>query len=108
MLITNYNLLIKINGDFMKNVYGNLEETQELFLSELEDFTRKYDFLGEITLTEDPDIDTIDYIYSIENLNGKTMDELDPILDEICVHMRDFSKENNIFNYYVNACFSLW
>ena len=40
-------------------------------MSELKKFTKKYDFLGEITLSEEPDIDTMDRIYSIENLKEK-------------------------------------
>ena len=60
-------------------------------MRELEDFTKQYDFLGEITLTVEQDIDTLDFIYFIENLNGKRMDELGPVVVEISRHMGDFS-----------------
>ncbi|MBQ9161320.1 MAG: hypothetical protein IJ122_08400 [Methanobrevibacter sp.] len=91
----------------MKKVYENLEETQEIFMNELKDFTQKYDFLGEITLKVEPDIDTLDFIYSFENLNGKRMDELSPVVVEISRHMREFSKQNNIYDYFVDVCFFL-
>ena len=91
----------------MKKVYENLEETHEIFMGELKDFTKKYDFLGEITLTVEPDIDTLDFIYSFENLNGKRMDELGPVVVEISRHMREFSKQNNIYDYFVDVCFFL-
>lgn len=94
-------------GEIMKKVYENLEETQEIFMNELKDFTQKYDFLGEITLKVEPDIDTLDFIYSFENLNGKRMDELSPVVVEISRHMREFSKQNNIYDYFVDVCFFL-
>lgn len=98
---------MKVNGEIMKKVYENLEETQEIFMNELKDFTQKYDFLGEITLKVEPDIDTLDFIYSFENLNGKRMDELSPVVVEISRHMREFSKQNNIYDYFVDVCFFL-
>lgn len=85
----------------------SIEKSKELFMAELKDFTKKYDFLGEVTLSEEPDIDTIDYIYSIENLNGKSVDDLFPILGEIANHMEKFSKANNIYEFYTNVCFFL-
>ena len=92
----------------MKKEYNNLEEIQERFMNELKDFTRKYDFLGEITLKVEPDIDTLDFIYSFEILNGKRMDELDDVVVEISRHMREFSKQNNMYNeYFVDVCFFL-
>ena len=96
-----------LTGEIMKKVYENLEETQEIFMNELKDFTQKYDFLGEITLKVEPDIDTLDFIYSFENLNGKRMDELSPVVVEISRHMREFSKQNNIYDYFVDVCFFL-
>ncbi len=84
-----------------------LEETKTMFMDELKDFTNQYDFLGEITLTEKMDIDTMDYLYSIENLNGKSVEDLYPILGEIADHMEEFSKKNNIYDFYINACFLL-
>ncbi len=92
----------------MKKEYSNLEEIQEIFMKELKNFTSKYDFLGEITLRVEPDIDTLDFIYSIEILNEKRMDELDYVVVEISRHMREFSKQNNMYNeYFVDVCFFL-
>jgi len=92
---------------FLKKVYENLDDTQRIFMDELEDFTGRYDFLGEITLTVEPDIDTMDFIYSFENLNGKRMDELGSTVVEISRHMREFSKRNDIYDYFVDVCFFL-
>ena len=91
----------------MKKVYENLDETQEIFMKELEDFTKRYDFLGEITLRVEPDIDTMDFIYSFENLNGKRMDELGSVVVEISRHMREFSKQKDIYDYFKDVCFFL-
>ena len=92
----------------MKKEYSNLEEIQEIFMKELKNFTSKYDFLGEITLRVEPDIDTLDFIYSIEILNEKRMDELDYVVVEISRHMRELSKQNNMYNeYFVDVCFFL-
>ena len=91
----------------MKTEEITLEKTKEMFMAELKDFISQYDFLGEITLTEQMDIDTMDYLYSIENLNGTSVEELYPIIGEISRHMKQFSKKNNIYDYYINACFLL-
>ena len=82
-----------------------LEETKEMFMAELKDFIKKYEFLGEITLVEKIDIDTMDYLYLIENLNGTSVDDLYPITGEISRHMEQFSKKNNIYEYYTNTCY---
>ena len=76
-----------------------MEPAKELFSSELTDFAKGYDSLGEMTLTEEPDIDTQEYIFSFENLNGTSKDELERIYLEISNHMRNFSKDSNIENF---------
>lgn len=80
-----------------------MEPSEKLYTSEILDFTEKFDELGEMTLIEDPDIDTQEYIYQFEKLNGTTEESLDKILIEICNHMDKFTKNNGIeqFDQYV-------
>ena len=74
----------------------SMEDAKELYTRELLDFTKKFDALGEMTLIEEPDIDTQEYIYSFENLNGTSRDELEEIHLKIHDHMEEFSKANGI------------
>lgn len=80
-----------------------MEPSEKLYTSEILDFTEKFDELGEMTLIEDPDIDTQEYIYQFEKLNGTTEEALDKILIEICNHRDKFTKNNGIeqFDQYV-------
>lgn len=80
-----------------------MEKPKEIYTEELKKFTEKYDFLGEMTLTEEPDIDTLDYIYSFNNLNGTSKEDLDIALSEIYDHMKEFSKSKGIYEYCRNA-----
>ena len=80
-----------------------MEPAKELYTKELEDFTKKYDSIGNMTLKEEPDIDTLDYIFSFERLNGTAASDLDEILLEISNHMKEFSKANGITKFYQNA-----
>ena len=80
-----------------------MEKPKEIYTEELKKFTEKYDFLGEMTLTEEPDIDTLDYIYSFKNLNGTSKEDLDIALSEIYKHMKEFSKSKGIYEYCRNA-----
>ena len=80
-----------------------MEPAKELYTREILDFTRKYDALGEMTLIEEPDIDTQEYIYSFENLNGTSQEELDEIFLEICNHMKHFSKSRGIEGFWQNV-----
>ena len=76
---------------------------KEIYTKELENFAKKYDSIGKMSLKEEPDIDTMDYIYSFEKLNGTTTEELDQIQLELYDHMEKFSKENGITKFYQNA-----
>ena len=80
-----------------------MEPAKELYSKEIEDFAKKYDFLGEMRLEELPDIDTQDYIFRFEKLNGTSEDVLDTTLKELYLHMREFSKENDIEKFARNA-----
>ncbi|MBR6993940.1 MAG: hypothetical protein IKH85_07685 [Methanobrevibacter sp.] len=78
----------------------SMEGAKEIYTREIMDFTSKIDSLGEMTLIEDPDIDTQQYIYSFDKLNGTSQRELDEILLEIYSHMEEFSKQNGIEEFY--------
>lgn len=82
-----------------------MEGAKKIFTKELENFAKKYDVLSEMTLREQPDIDTMDYIYSFEKVNGTPQKELDLIHDEIHEHMDKFSKEKGIHEFYRNTVF---
>lgn len=73
-----------------------MEPAKELYTREIRNFAKRYDCLGQMTIIEEPDIDTQEYIYSFENLNGTSQDELDEISMEIFDHMEEFSKANGI------------
>ena len=78
----------------------SMECAKEIYTREIMDFTSKIDSLGEMTLIEDPDIDTQQYIYSFDKLYGTSQRELDEILLEIYSHMEEFSKQNGIEEFY--------
>lgn len=80
-----------------------MEPAKEIYTKELENFAKKYDSIGKISLKEVPDIDTMDYIYSFEKLNGTTLSELNQIQMELYDHMEEFSKANGITKFYQNA-----
>lgn len=80
-----------------------MEPAKELYTKELEDFTKKYDSIGNMALREEPDIDTLDYIFYFERLNGTRDSDLDQILLEISNHMEEFSKANGITKFCQNA-----
>ena len=80
-----------------------MEKPKEIYTEELKKFIKKYDFLGEVTLIEDPDIDTVDYIYYLNKLNGTAEDILDSALNEIYAHMVNFSQSNGIDEFSENA-----
>ena len=44
-----------------------MEEAKRIYSEELRRFSKKYDFLDEFTIVEEPDIDTVDYIYHFNN-----------------------------------------
>ncbi len=67
---------------------------------------KKYDFLGEMTLREEPDIDTQDYIFCFEKVNGTSEAVLDKTLSELYDHMDAFSKANDIEKFSRNTIIS--
>lgn len=83
-----------------------MEPAKEIYTKELIDFAKKYDVLGEMTLKEMPDIDTQEYVYCFEKVKGTPQEELDRILLEMCDHMLEFSKVNNIENF--NRTVNIW
>ena len=85
----------------------SMEPSKELYTKELENYAKKFPSLGKMSLRERPDIDTLDYIYSFKKLNGASPEELDLIHRDLYSHMRKFSKENNIQDFYMNAVIHL-
>lgn len=83
-----------------------MEPAKELYTKEIKNFAKNYDFLGEMTLQELPDIDTQDYIFRFEKLNGTSEDVLDQTLSELYDHMDEFSKAKKIEEFSRNA--SIW
>ncbi|MBQ2831593.1 hypothetical protein [Methanobrevibacter sp.] len=81
----------------------SMEPSKEIFTQEIRKFAKKFDFLGEMTIIEEPDISTMDYIYSFKTLNGTSRDKLDSTLLEIYNHMEKFSKENGIDEFCSNT-----
>lgn len=80
-----------------------MEPAKKIYTKELKDFSKRYGFLGEMTIREDPDIDTQDYIYSFKNLNGTRKEVIDQTLAELNAHMKEFSKANGICEFFINA-----
>lgn len=97
----------KLTGEIMttrlEKFKQRMDPAKELCTRELRDFTQRYDDLGEMTLIEEPDIDTQEYIYSFEKLNGASQEDLDEIFLEICSHMKRFSKSNGIDDFWQNV-----
>ena len=73
-----------------------MEKPKEIYAREIEDFSKRYPALGKMTIAEEPDIDVQEYIFSFENLDGTSQDELDKIYLEISDHMDEFSKRQGI------------
>ena len=85
----------------------SMEPSKQLYTKELENYAKKFSSLGKMSLRERPDIDTLDYIYSFNKLNGASQEELDLIHKDLYEHMKKFSKENNIHDFYMNAVIHL-
>ena len=80
-----------------------MEEPKRIYTEELEKFAKKYDFLGDFTIVEEPDIDTLDYVYYFNSINGTSEEILELTCDEIYDHMVKFSKANGIDGFSENA-----
>lgn len=80
-----------------------MEKPKEIYSEELAKFSRKYDFLGEFTIVEEPDIDTVDYIYYFNNLNGTEKEILNSTRDDMYNHMIKFCEDNGIDEFSKNA-----
>ena len=80
-----------------------MEEPKRIYTEELKKFAKKYDFLGDFTIVEEPDIDTLDYFFCFNNLNGTNDEILRSTSMEIYNHMIRFSKANGIDEFSANA-----
>ena len=96
-----------MNGSRFMEFKLSMEPAKKMFTEEIMEFTKRYPFLGEMTIEEEPDIDTLDYIFRFEVLNGTPKDKVDATLVEIYDHMEDFTKENNIRDFFMNMAIFL-
>ncbi|MBR5503435.1 MAG: hypothetical protein IKV87_03170 [Methanobrevibacter sp.] len=80
-----------------------MEKPKEIYTKELEKYVKRYSFLGEFTIVEEPDIDTADYFFCFKNLNGTSKEILKLATSEIYNHMVRFSKANGIDEFSKNA-----
>ncbi len=83
-----------------------MEPAKEIYTKEIKDFAKNYDFLGKMTIQELPDIDTQDYIFRFEKLNGTREDVLDQTLSELYDHMDEFCEVKGITKFSRNAVIS--
>lgn len=100
-----------LKGDEMGETYldefkREMAPAEKLYAQEIKEFAKNYDFLGEMKIIERPDIDTLDYIYTFENLKGASKEVLRKALKEFYAHMKEFSKENGIYEFSRNAIIS--
>ena len=84
-----------------------MEPAKKIYTEEIKKLAENYDFLGEMKIREEPDIDTQDYVYVFKNLNGTSEEVLDKTLKEMYIHMKAFSKANGINEFCRNAIISL-
>ena len=99
-------------GDIMCETYldkfkQEMEPAKKIYTEEIKKLAENYDFLGEMKIREEPDIDTQDYVYVFKNLNGTSEEVLDKTLKEMYIHMKAFSKANGINEFCRNAIISL-
>lgn len=85
---------------------SEMEPAKELYSNEIKDFAKRYGFLGKMTIEEMPDIDTQDYIFCFEKVNGTSEAVLDKTLGELYDHMDEFSKANDIEKFSRNTIIS--
>ena len=80
-----------------------MEKPKEIYAEELKRYAEKYDFLGDFTIVEECDIDTVDYIYYFNNLNGTDNETLYSARYDIYNHMIKFCEDNGIDEFSANA-----
>lgn len=80
-----------------------MEKPKELYTAEIKKFAERYSCLGKLTVTEEPDIDTMDYVFSFEKIGHTTEEEWNKILLEIYDHMEEFSKSEELEKFNQNA-----
>ncbi len=94
-------------GSRLMEFKRSMEPAKKIFTEEIKEFTKRYDFLGDMTIEEEPDLETLDYIFIFEVLNGTSKDKVDSTLVEIYDHMEEFTKENGIHEFYMNMAIFL-
>ena len=97
----------KVGGIMVTNLERfkrEMEPARQLYAREIRDFAKKYDALGEMSMSEFPDIDVQEYIFDFKKVNGTSEEELDKIYSEISDHIEEFSKAHGIEKFCRYAC----
>ena len=94
-------------GPRLMEFVRSMEPAKEMFTAEILEFAKQYDFLGEMTIDEMPDLETLDYLYTFEVLNGTSKEKVDSTLVEIYDYMEDFTKKNGIYEFFLNMAIFL-
>ncbi len=86
---------------------SEMEGAKEIYTKELESYAKKFDAIGEMTMREQPDIDTMDFLYSFKRRNSASQEELDAIHRDLYEHMDNFAKANGIHDFCMHSVISL-
>ena len=87
----------------ISNPLNNLEKLVVMYKNELESFISQFDCLGSVRYYAYKEFDSVEYVYSIENLQNKTLSEFLPILDLNEDHMEKFCINNGIYEFYLDV-----
>jgi hypothetical protein len=93
---------------YLEEFKREMEPAKEIYTKEIKEFAKKYEFLDNLRIFEEPDIQTQEYIFAFEKLNGTSKEVLNTTLEELYIHMEKFSKENGIdeFERFVTITFN--
>ena len=103
-MIVYYHRLVVVMVTNLERFKERMEPARQLYSHEIRDFAKKFDALGEMTMSEFPDIDVQEYIFDFKKVNGTSEEELDRIYSEISDHMDKFSKAHGIEKFCRYAC----
>ena len=78
----------KMCETYLDKFKQEMEPAKKIYTEEIKKLAENYDFLGEMKIREEPDIDTQDYVYVFKNLNGTSEEVLDKTLNEMYLHMK--------------------
>lgn len=76
-----------------------MQPSMEAYSREIEDFTEKYGCLAKMTLMEEPDIDTREYIFSFESVKEHLKKSWMKYFLKLPPTWRNFQKEMELKNF---------